>query len=66
MNNFIEVTSSKGDKRLVNVLTISAVYPSSDGCVIITLSTNEQGSSRAFTVTESYEEVKSLIREALS
>lgn len=66
MKNFIEVTSSKGGKRLVNVLTISIVYPSSDGCVIITLSANEQGSSRAFTVTESYEEVKSLIREALS
>lgn len=66
MKNFIEVTSSKGDKRLVNVLTISVVYPSSDGCVIVTFSTNEQGTSRAFTVTESYEEIKSLIREALS
>lgn len=65
MKNFIEVTVG-GIKRLVNINTISVVSPTESGTTsIILLSTLKEGESRGMLATESYDDVKRLISEAL-
>lgn len=66
MKNFIELTNSNGVKHLVNVMTISYVYPGSDGFSRVILhSTKENGPSMVIFVKESYEEIKEMINSAL-
>lgn len=64
MKNFIEVTVQNGEKAFVNVNTISYISLESKKTKIVLLPQGEN-KSRYIIVTESYEEVKSLIQEAL-
>lgn len=65
MKNFIEVTVSD-TKRLININTISYIKESRrDKTEIILLPSGDKGISRSLAVKETYDEIKSLIQEAL-
>mgnify|MGYP005954318867 CR=1 FL=1 len=65
MKNFIEVTVSD-TKRLININTISSVNESRrDKTEIILLPSGDKGVSRCLAAKETYDEIKTLIQEAL-
>lgn len=66
MKNFIEVTSSKGERLLINVAAISHVSLSPVSGLVIVLIAPDNDKSNFIRLSCSYEEIKSLIREALS
>lgn len=65
MKNFIEVTVND-TKRLININTISYVNESRrDKTEIILLPSGDKGVSRCLAAKETYDEIKTLIQEAL-
>lgn len=65
MKQFIEVTTSEG-KRIINIGSISYIKETNRGTTTVILtSTSEKGGARFLKATESYDEIKVLIQEAL-
>ena len=65
MKNFIEVTNYDGGMRvLVPIGKITGIVCDGDGSVFIEMGTDKNDSSSGILVTESYDEIKSKLKES--
>ena len=65
MKNFIEVTTTDNERRLININTISFIKDNNGSASIYILATARDGISRHISVKESYDTIKTMIQDSL-